>query len=146
MLIVQTKDTMSDIYLDAVRIRNQVFVKEQGVPIEIEIDKNEAYAIHFVLYDDEEKRHPLATVRLLPLNDQTMKLQRMAVLSQFRGQGLGETIIQAAESFAHDQGFKKITLGAQLSAADFYQKLGYQKEGETFKDAGIDHITMTKAI
>lgn len=146
MLIVQTKDTMSEIYLDAVRIRNQVFVKEQGVPIEIEIDKNEAYAIHFVLYDDKEKSTPLATVRLLPLNDHTMKLQRMAVLSHVRGQGLGEAIITAAEKFAHDQGFNKIILGAQLTAAAFYAKLGYQEEGEIFQDAGIDHVTMTKNI
>lgn len=135
---------MSEIYLDAVRIRNKVFVQEQGVPIELEIDRNEAYAIHFVLYDDEKQA--LATVRLLPLNDDQMKLQRMAVLPRYRGNGYGVTIIEAAERFAKEQGFKEITLGAQLTAKDFYSKLGYLPKGEIFQDAGIDHVQMTKNI
>lgn len=144
MLVVQTKDTMSDIYLDAVRIRNKVFVQEQGVPVELEIDRNEAYAVHFVLYNDDKQA--LATVRLLPLNDDQMKLQRMAVLAKFRGNGYGELIIEAAEKFAKEQGFKEITLGAQLTAKDFYSKLGYQPEGAIFQDAGIDHVHMTKKL
>ncbi len=71
MKILITKDTMSEIYLDAVRIRQKVFVQEQGVPANLEIDGNEAYSVHFVLYTDDKK--PAATVRLLPLNDHTFK-------------------------------------------------------------------------
>lgn len=55
MKVVQTKDTMSNIYLDAVRIRHQVFVVEQGVPLSREIDKDEAHCIHFVLYSDKKE-------------------------------------------------------------------------------------------
>ena len=54
MIIKHTRDTLSETYLDAVAIRNTVFVKGQGVPHSIEIDANEAYCIHFVLYDDKD--------------------------------------------------------------------------------------------
>ena len=144
MKILITKDTMSDIYLDAVRIRQKVFVQEQGVPANLEIDGNEAYSVHFVLYTDEEK--PAATVRLLPLNDKTFKLQRMAVLKEYRGKNLGTEIIAEAEIFAKQQGFTTIELGAQLTAKRFYEKLGYQVYGEPFQDAGIAHVHMKKEL
>lgn len=144
MKILITKDTMSEIYLDAVRIRQKVFVQEQKVPANLEIDSDEAYAVHFVLYIDDQK--PAATVRLLPLDDTTIKLQRMAVLKELRGKNLGAAIIKEAESFAKQQGFTTIKLGAQLTAKNFYQKLGYYAYGEVFQDAGIPHIQMKKEL
>lgn len=142
MKVVQTKDTLSDIYLDAVRIRNQVFVVEQGVPLTREIDKDEAHCIHFVLYSDEKQPH--GTVRLLPLENGKMKLQRMAILSAYRNQGLGKILIAEAESFARRQGYNTILLGAQSTAEPFYEKLGYKAYGDLFEDAGISHISMKK--
>ena len=82
MHVAQTKDTMSDLYLDAVRLRQRVFVAEQGVPEEMEIDEYEAHCIHFVLYTDHVA---VATCRLLPLENGVMKLQRMAVEKAYRG-------------------------------------------------------------
>lgn len=143
MRILHTKDTMSDIYLDALRIRSEVFMKEQGVPFEREVDKDEANTIHFVLYSDQKEA--IATLRLLPLNDKELKLQRMAVLKNYRKQGLGKILILEAEDFAKLQGFKVIKLGAQLSAIPFYESLGYQAYGEEFIDAGIAHIHMKKS-
>lgn len=144
MKILITKDTMSEIYLDAVKIRHKVFVQEQGVPLEREIDKDEAYSIHFVLYTDDHKA--AATVRLLPLNMQELKLQRMAVLKEFRGQKLGDALIQEAELFAKQQNFSQIRLDAQLNAQTFYESHGYFTYGEVFQDAGIDHIHMKKDL
>lgn len=144
MIVVQTRDTMSPIYLDAVKIRQEVFVKEQKVPQEIEIDKNEAYAIHFVLYNDLEKA--VATVRLLPLDETTLKLQRMAVLKEFRGYGFGRLLLMDAERFAKQQNFKEIKLGAQITAVDFYHSLGFQAEGPNFFEAGIEHTPMHKEL
>ncbi|MHC5218161.1 GNAT family N-acetyltransferase [Enterococcus sp. LJL128] len=141
MKIVHTKDTMSDIYLDALRIRHQVFMIEQGVPKDIEIDKNEAACIHFVLYENKDA---VATCRLLPLTDGVFKLQRMAVLSQYRGKNYGKLLIDAVEDLAKKQGYNTITLGAQLTAVEFYQKLGYIKHGEQFMDANIPHFQMEK--
>ena len=103
MIIKHTRDTLSETYLDAVAIRNTVFVKGQGVPHSIEIDANEAYCIHFVLYDDKDKA--AATVRLLPNIDLSqVTLQRMAVLDTYQGQGLGSILLKEAEDFAQEQG------------------------------------------
>ena len=102
MIIKHTRDTLSETYLDAVAIRNTVFVKGQGVPRSIEIDANEAYCIHFVLYDDKGKA--AATVRLLPNKDLTqVTLQRMAVLDAYQGQGLGSILLKEAEDFAQNK-------------------------------------------
>lgn len=144
MKILITRDTMSDIYLDALRIRHEVFVDEQNVPLDFEVDKDEAYSIHFVLYITEHQ--PVATVRLLPLEETIVKLQRMAVLPNYRGQHYGEKLIDEVERFAKEQEFATIELSAQLTSEGFYKKLGYQSYGEVFLDANIDHIHMRKDL
>ncbi|MCB5952288.1 GNAT family N-acetyltransferase [Enterococcus sp. BWT-B8] len=143
MKIVHTKDTMSDMYLDALHIRHQVFMIEQGVPKDIEIDKYEAACIHFILYQENQA---IATCRLLPLENNTVKLQRMAVLKPYRGKHFGKLLIEGVEDFAKKQGFHTITLGAQATALDFYKKLGYTKHGEEFLDADIPHFQMDKVL
>lgn len=145
MIIKHTRDTLSETYLDAVAIRNTVFVKGQGVPHSIEIDANEAYCIHFVLYDDKGKA--AATVRLLPNKDLTqVTLQRMAVLDAYQGQGLGSILLKEAEDFGQEQGFQTISLHAQLSALKFYLNNGYQEVGNIFEEAGIQHIPVEKYL
>lgn len=143
--IVHTKDTMSQIYLDALAIRNTVFIGEQGVSLEREIDQDEAEAIHFVLYIADPKR-PVATVRLLPVTTERIKIQRMAVLKEYRHLQLGSKIVHEAESFAKSQGYQTMTLGAQLTARSFYEKLGYKSYGDIFMDADMEHIEMKKEL
>ena len=134
MIIKHTRDTLSETYLDAVAIRNTVFVKGQ-----------EAYCIHFVLYDDKGKA--AATVRLLPNKDLTqVTLQRMAVLDAYQGQGLGSILLKEAEDFAQEQGFQTISLHAQLGALKFYLNNGYQEVGNIFEEADIQHITVEKNL
>ncbi|SKA06887.1 Predicted N-acyltransferase, GNAT family [Pilibacter termitis] len=145
MKIVHTRDTLSNIYLDSVKIRYHVFVEEQKVPSSMEIDKDEAYCVHFVLYSDTNI--PLGTVRFLPNEEEkTVILQRLAVLAEHRKKGYGALLIQAVEEFAKELHFPEITLHAQLHAFEFYQKLGYVPFGEEFEEAGIRHISMKKAI
>lgn len=141
--VVQTKDTMSDIYLDALRIRNQVFMVEQEVPAAIEIDQHEALCIHFVLYKNDV---PIATCRLLPQENGVMKLQRMAVKKEFRGHNYGLTVIEAAEQFARSQGYNRVILGAQMTAVGFYERQGYETYGERFWDADMEHLMMQKDL
>ena len=145
MIIKHTRDTLSETYLDAVAIRNTVFVKGQGVPHSIEIDAHEAYCIHFVLDDDKDKA--AATVCLLPNIDLSqVTLQRMAVLEAYQVQGLGSILLKEAEDFAQEQGFQTISLHAQLGALKFYLNNGYQEVGEIFEEAGIQHITVEKSL
>lgn len=146
MHIAQTKDTLSEIYLASLKIRNQVFVKEQGVPLALEVDENEALAVHFVLYDNDNDNEAVATLRFLPISDHEVKLQRMAVPAAHRGSGYGRQLIEGAEAFIQKQGIKKVTLGAQLTAKEFYLKLGYQPEGDVFLDADMPHIKMSKTF
>jgi predicted GNAT family N-acyltransferase len=145
MKIVNTRDTMSQIYLDSVRIRHQVFVEEQHVPLNMELDEYEALCVNFVIYDENEKA--LATARLLPVDEEKkMILQRLAVLKEYRKQGLGEMLVQDMENFSLENRYETVELHAQLSAEDFYTKLGYTLIGEIFEEVGIQHITMEKSL
>lgn len=145
MKILISRDTLSKIYLEGLKIRTEVFVKEQNVPYELEIDQYEAYCIYFVAYNDENQA--IGTLRLFPNEEnKTMLLQRLAILKEFRGTSIGKALVQKAEEFSKKQGYQKMSLHAQVNAKNFYKKLGYQAYGEIFDDAGIDHITMKKEL
>ena len=138
-----TTDTTSAIYKDALKIRYAVFVNEQGVSEEEEIDSLEEKTEHVVLYVDGK---PVATARIYNLGENTFKVQRVAVLKDARGMGYGAVIMTEAEKRIHELGGHKVTLGAQNSAIPFYEKLAYSIEGEEFMDAGIPHHTMSKYV
>lgn len=141
---MHTTDMTNKTYLDAVLIRQTVFITEQGVPKELELDHNEHKCIYLVLYSDDDEA--IATCRLLPISTSTIKLQRMAVKKEFRGQAYGRYIIEAAEEVAKKNDYKTIALGAQITAIGFYERLGYKKFGELFWDAGIEHYQMNKTL
>ncbi|MCL2677391.1 MAG: GNAT family N-acetyltransferase [Streptococcaceae bacterium] len=145
MNIKMTRDTLSDTYFDALRIRHLVFVKEQGVPetLEMESPIDEAHAIHFVCYDDENQA--LGTARLLYKGKENF-VQRMAVIKEARGKGIANQLLQAVIDCATNKNSDKLTLHAQLSAKNLYVKHGFIEEGEIFQEAGIDHITMIKTL
>ncbi|GHU71951.1 GNAT family acetyltransferase [Bacteroidia bacterium] len=146
MKILHTRDTKSNIYAEAVRIRHTVFVDEQKVPLEMEIDEYETQCVHFVLYNEEN--NAVATARLLP--DKTdggrVTLQRMAVLKAHRGKGYGREVIAAAEKWLAQNQLAEIVLHAQLTAKNFYLKMGYVAFGAEFEEAGIEHISMRKMV
>ncbi|MDR2835674.1 MAG: GNAT family N-acetyltransferase [Bacteroidales bacterium] len=146
MKILSVCNIKSSIYLDAIAIRHKVFVEEQQVSPEIEIDKNEALCIHFVLYNDENTA--IATARLLPDSEKEnfATLQRMAVLKEFRGKGYGRDVIVEIETFAKLNNISEIVLHAQLSAKNFYTKMRYISFGDEFEEAHIKHICMKKVI
>lgn len=141
--IKQTTDIASPVYHDALAIRETVFIDEQHVPRELEIDDDEARATHLVLYVDDT---PAATLRLLPIGEDTIKLQRMAVRKAYRQRGYGRALIAEAEGIAEANGYQHITLGGQLTARGFYGTFGYTARGEEFMDAGIRHIEMVKTL
>jgi predicted GNAT family N-acyltransferase len=141
MSLLHTSDITTRIYFDALSIRNIVFVEEQQVPLDIEIDENEALCVHFVLYNEENIA--VATARLLP-NEGFATLQRMAVLKKYRERGYGREVIAAIEQFANRNNFFEIVLHAQLIAKPFYEKMGYTPFGDEFEEAGIRHISMKK--
>lgn len=138
-----TMDLESETYKEALQIRHKVFVDEQGVPVNLEIDELEAVTEHVVLYKEDQ---PVATARILELENATYKVQRVATLKPFRGQGCGARLMQEIESHVKKADAQKLILGAQNTAIPFYEKLGYTTEGEEFMDAGIPHHNMIKNI
>lgn len=136
-----TTDTNSTTYKEALKIRYEVFVDEQKVPEDLEIDELEDQSHHLVLY---ENGTPIGTARIFQVGDGLYKMQRVAILENHRGQGNGGKLVEAIEHQVQHLDGKKITLGAQLHALSFYEKLGYEVEGPEFMDAGIPHREMTK--
>ena len=120
-------------------IRRKVFIEEQQVPEELEWDKQDDSAIHLLATQDDQ---PVATLRML--NDG--HIGRMAVLPQYRKQGIGRSLMQTIIDIAHGEGLTEVHLDAQIQAIPFYQRLGFEAEGEEFMDAGIPHRHMRKRL
>lgn len=105
---------------DAYDVRKEVFVKEQEVPLDIEIDELEDEAIHFVIYNDDKK--PQAAARLRIIEGEKAKLERICVLKEARSFGLGHKLLEALEAEAIAQGAKEAVMHAQVQALPFYEK------------------------
>ncbi len=136
--VVQTDSELED----AFQVRRLVFVDEQNVPIEEEIDQYEEDSVHFVAYDGSK---PVAAGRLRILED-TGKVERICVLGDYRKTGLGRQVMEAIEQHATELGASKAKLNAQTHAEAFYGKLGYETVSGIFMDAGIPHVTMVKKL
>lgn len=127
----------------AMEIRRTVFIEEQGVPASIEMDANDATAVHFVGYQLEQ---PIAAGRIRELEPGTGKVERVCVLPEYRGQHIGVLVMQAMEEHARTIGMTKLKLNAQSYAIPFYEKLGYAITSPEFFEAGISHHSMEKYI
>ncbi len=128
---------------DAVSVRVAVFVDEQGIPREEEIDELDDVAVHCVGYGDDGS--PVAAGRLV-LAGGCGKIGRMAVLKQHRGRGLGARVLDTLEREGAARGVRLFKLSAQLSARGFYDRAGYQADGAVYDEVGIPHIAMRKRI
>ncbi|QLK85692.1 GNAT family N-acetyltransferase [Staphylococcus sp. 17KM0847] len=135
--------TTKESYQDVLSIREAVFIEEQGVSRDEEIDEYESTAHYIIGYDSEGK--PMATARYRSVDD-TAKIERVAVMKAYRGQGIGKQLILALEQIAAQHGFSHFKLGAQTHAIPFYESLGYRVYGDTFMDAGIPHRYMSKTL
>jgi YbgC/YbaW family acyl-CoA thioester hydrolase len=128
----------------AAPLRTEVFVNEQGVPLEMEWDEADNTSIHAVACNGLGQ--VLATGRLLPSVAGKAKIGRMAVSRVLRGSGLGREVLHALMDAARARGDTEVHLHAQRSAEGFYSRLGFQPQGEPFDEAGIAHIGMVKKL
>jgi predicted GNAT family N-acyltransferase len=140
--------------LEALDIRHRVFVSEQGVAEEEEIDEHDVpkawgrTSLHVLgrlaFSDTHEIRAPIATARLLlDVPDGGLPhIGRVAVLPEHRRAGYGTALMRALEEEARRRGFPGVTLAAQLHAIPFYEAIGYVAHGPVFLDAGIEHRQM----
>jgi predicted GNAT family N-acyltransferase len=119
-------------------LRLEVFVVEQRVPLELEIDEYDPSATHLVMLQGDEV---VATLRLVPYGDK-IKIGRVAVRQQCRRQGLGTQLMLRGIRHAAESGFRAVFLDAQVDSMPFYRGLGFIAEGDVFDDAGIPHMRM----
>lgn len=122
------------------RVRNAVFVDEQNVPAELEIDALDPLSQHALALD--EAGTPIGAGRLTP----DRRIGRMAVLPNWRGRRVGEALLQALLAQARNLHWGEVSLHAQLHARDFYARHGFLPEGVEFEEAGIGHQTMRQRL
>ena len=132
----------SDLMREAFGVRFEVFVVEQGVPRELEVDEFDPCATHLVAICDGQV---VGTLRMLD-HDGAAKIGRVAVRAAARRTGIGARLMDRAAAIALERGFAEIILHAQVAVARFYRRLGYVEEGDLFDEAGIPHIAMRKRI
>lgn len=127
----------------AFAIRREVFIKEQGIPPHLERDEFDESSTHFVVYDDEQI---VATARVQALPSDIGIVERVCVIKEYRGTGLGALIMKEVEKFARQIELKRLRLTAQSFAVPFYEKLQYEYTSPEFMDAGIPHRVMEKSL
>jgi len=132
----------SDLMRDAFELRYEVFVDEQGVPRELEVDEFDAGAIHLVAIRRDQV---VGTLRMLE-HGGAAKIGRVAVRAAARRSGIGARLMERAAAIALQRGLSEVVLHAQVTVAGFYRRLGYVEEGDRFDEAGIPHIAMRKRI
>ena len=124
---------------DICKVRFEVFVDEQNVPEELEIDGLDGEAKHVLAFVDGV---PIGTGRILSDGH----IGRVAVLKKYRGQGSGKLIMKELIKSAQGMNLEKVWLSSQWHAHSFYLDLGFVCVGEIYKEAGIDHIKMFRAL
>ena len=128
---------------EAVAIRRRVFVGEQGVPEADEIDGKDGERTHFLARDASARAIGCACLR--PYGGK-YKVERVAVLPELRGSGLGRALMDAVEAHARSLGAHELVLHAQAAVVAFYEKQGWASVGPRFDEAGIAHQKMEKRL
>ena len=124
-------------------IRRRVFIEEQHVPEEIELDEDDRHAVHALAILDGKA---VGCGRFVAHGAGEVKIGRMAVCQELRGSGIGRRILEFLMKEARRRGFENVVLHAQLTAEGFYLKQGFQPDGEVFEEAGIKHRAMQRKL
>ena len=127
----------------AIAVREQVFCREQGDPLEEELDGRDEQALHVVALD--RRGRVIATLRLL-FSGETAKIGRVAVQREWRRQGIAARMLELGLQRARAHGGVRAEQAAQLDAVGLYEQAGFVVESDTFDDAGIPHVWMGLAL
>ena len=127
---------------DIFNIRREVFVKEQNIQEDIAIDNEDNKSIHILVLLGKK---PIGCARIRIIN-QSAKLERIAILKEYRGMGYGKDLVDFLVKFCLSKGITNVYMNAQYYLKDFYSGIGFKEEGQAFNEAGIKHIKMEYAI
>ena len=139
----QTKIFVNILPTDAVKIRTEVFVVEQGFKEEFDtVDNN---CVHFLYYVDDKA---IGVARIYnSLEHNMLSIGRFAILKEYRQKGYGRKLYESMERFILDKyGPTKVGLSSQDRAIKFYEALGFKQVGEPYLDENYPHIWMEKEI
>ncbi len=139
VIAIETRADMQRAYA----IRRRVFIEEQRVPEEIEMDADDSHAFHALAILDGD---PVGCGRMVEQGASEVKIGRMAVIRDFRKTGVGANILRFLIDRARQRGFHRVVLHAQLSAEGFYLKEGFIAVGGVFDEAGIAHRRMERDL
>ncbi|MGB8698606.1 MAG: GNAT family N-acetyltransferase [Thermosynechococcaceae cyanobacterium] len=126
------------------RIRETVFQDEQGIDPQLEWDGLDEQSIHLVAQIGDDRA---GVARLREIEDgATLKLERLAVLADYRHQGIGSELVHTAIAYSREQGYRQMIIHAQSTTVRFYEHLGFTAMGDPFDEAGIAHLKMKRAL
>ena len=125
----------------AFEVRRRVFVEEQSIPEDIELDEHDKEALHMVVKDGDRV---IGTARVLFLSTSLAKIERMAILQPFRRRGIGSRIISFLSEELRNRQVEQLVLHAQYAVVDFYKSCDFKETGSAFLEAGIKHIKMQR--
>lgn len=138
MVTIQSADWIRD--REAIqRVRKSVFVDEQGVPADIEVDGLDESCVHVLALEDDR---PVGTARMQ--NDG--HIGRVSVLKKCRGRGIGRKLLDEMVEQAEVRGLEEVYLNSQVQASSFYEKAGFKKSGPEFYEANMPHVRMTRTL
>ena len=126
----------------ALKLREDVFCGEQGVPLEADLDGLDDGALQVVAIENGEL---VGTCRVV-LDGTTARFGRLCVRRDARGRGLARALLDEAEVQARAAGAERMTLHAQTNALGLYRRAGYESEGEPFDEEGIEHLGMSRSL
>lgn len=126
------------------KVREEVFVVEKGVPKEIEVDGYDCLdkmCDHFLI---KYQNSNVGTIRCLHTTGDSIRVQRFCFLKGQRGLGFGKAVMKYIENYYKERGIKTIEMDAKYEVHGFYEKCGYRKNSEVFLEVNIEHIKMIK--
>lgn len=133
----------SHLYFQLCELRN----RELRLPLGLELSEKdvagEENQFHFGIFSDKKA---IACTILVPKDENRLKMRQVCTSQEYQGQGIGSKLLRFIEDWARDKGYSTIECNARKTAVDFYNKYGYQIEGEMFEEVGIPHYFMTKAL
>ncbi len=130
-------------FLAIQRIRVAVFQVEQQVDPHLDFDGQDEASQHSIALWAGE---PTGTMRMRGIAAGQVKVERLAVLPEFRGRGIGRRLMEEALAVLCEQGIEVVQVHAQIQVRSFYEKLGFESQGEEFVEAGILHVKMKKLL
>lgn len=138
-------DFGSSRYDELVQLRYKILLEPLGLKFLDSFRDKESNYLHIGCIEGLDDKLVGGLV-LIPINDEDVRMMQVAVDTRYQGEGIGRELIRYAEKRAKDSGFSKIIMHAMLSVVNFYEKIGYNQEGDIFEENGITFAKMVKKL